>query len=126
MNENRDESILNHILQYSSQITEAVSLFGNSYNIFSSNNTYRNACCLCLLQIGELAGALSEKFTAAHTEIPWKQIKGFRNTVAHAYGTIEPAVTWDIITNDIPELERYCRTCLNELPRGAAAGTEQL
>lgn len=114
MSGNRDENILAHILEYSSQITETVSLFGNSYDIFSSNNTYRNACCLCLLQIGELVGALSKEFTAAHTSIPWRQIKGFRNIVAHAYGTVEPSVAWDIIANDMPKLESYCRTCLGE------------
>lgn len=36
MSGNRDENILAHILEYSSQITETVSLFGNSYDIFSS------------------------------------------------------------------------------------------
>lgn len=114
MNGKRDKNTLEHILQYGGQITETINLFGNSYDIFSSNNTYQNACCLCLLQIGELVGALSAEFTATHTGVPWRQIKGFRNIVAHAYGTVEPSVTWDIITNDMPELESYCRTCLKE------------
>lgn len=108
MNAIRDKNVLAHIMQYCDQIAEAVDLFGDDYRIFSSSNTYRNACCLCLLQIGELVGALSESFTAGHTDIPWKQIKGFRNIVAHAYGTVEPAVVWDIISNDIPELKSYC------------------
>lgn len=115
MSGNRDTDVLTHIIQYCDQITEAVSLFGNDYNVFFTNNTYRNACCLCLLQIGELVGALSEHFIVGHTVIPWKQIRGFRNIVAHAYGTIEPAVVWDILSNDIPELKDYCNTCLIEL-----------
>ena len=65
MNENRDKSILAHIIQYCNQINEAIEIFGNDYGIFFSSNTYRNACCLCLLQIGELAGTLSDNFSAA-------------------------------------------------------------
>ena len=115
MNGKRDISILTHIIQYCNQIDEAVSLFGNDYQTFISSNTYRNACCLCLLQIGELVGTLSEDFTATHADIPWKQIKGFRNIVAHAYGTIEPAVVWDILSHDISELKHYCKNSLNEV-----------
>lgn len=46
MNGKRDKNTLEHILQYGGQITETINLFGKSYDIFSSNNTYRNACCL--------------------------------------------------------------------------------
>lgn len=117
MNGNRDKSILVHIIQYCDQITEAIGIFGNNYDIFSSSNTYRNACCLCLLQIGELVGTLSDSFLNAHKQIPWRQIKGFRNIVAHAYGTIEPAVVWDIISHDLSSLKDYCQTCLAEFQR---------
>ncbi|MCM1233250.1 MAG: DUF86 domain-containing protein [Ruminococcus flavefaciens] len=113
MSANRDESILTHIVQYCDQVSEAVDIFGNEYSVFLANSTYKNACCMCLLQIGELVGALSNDFTVTHTEIPWKQIKGFRNIVAHAYGTIEPEVVWDIISNDLPALKNYCQTMLS-------------
>lgn len=115
MSANRNKSILLHIIRYCDQVSEAVGIFGNEYDTFLSNNTYRNACCLCLLQIGELVGALSDGFTASHTEIPWRQIKGFRNIVAHAYGTIEPEVVWDIISNDLPVLKNYCQSCIPKL-----------
>lgn len=119
MSVNRDKSILIHIVRYCDQISEAIDIFGNDYTIFLSTNTYRNACCLCLLQIGELVGTLSDNFTSAHTEVPWKQIKGFRNIVAHAYGTIEPDVVWDIISNDLPILKDYCQTCIPQLEQSA-------
>lgn len=114
MNVNRDKNVLDHIEQYCDQIGETVALFGSDYNVFSSNNTYRNACCMCLLQIGELTNVLSDDFKDTHPDIPWKQIKGFRNIVAHAYGTIEAPIVWDIVTTDIPELKDYCRKCLEE------------
>lgn len=53
-----------------------------------------------LLQIGELTNSLSEEFLTTHPEIPWKQIRGFRNIIAHAYGTVEPSIVWEIITSE--------------------------
>lgn len=112
MNETRNRNILIHIDQYCDQIAESIDIFGNDYDIFCSSNTYRNACCMCLLQIGELAGTLSNDFISEHTIIPWKQIKGFRNIVAHAYGTVEPSIVWDILSNDIPVLKNFCKSFL--------------
>ncbi len=66
MNGNRDLRILQHIIQYCDQINEAILLFGNDYDVFCSNNTYRNACCLCILQIGELVHSLTDEFKAEH------------------------------------------------------------
>ncbi len=58
----RDKNVLLHIVEYCNQTDETVDLFGKSYETFVSSHTYRNACCLCLLQIGELVNALSEEF----------------------------------------------------------------
>lgn len=61
MKENRDMNIVLHIIKYCKQIEETVALYGKTYDVFSTNNTYRNACCMCLLQIGELTNPLSRK-----------------------------------------------------------------
>lgn len=115
MSGNKNMRILRHMIQYCDQITEAMVLFGKNYDIFKSNNTYRNACCLCLLQIGELTYSLTDDFKISHSGVPWKQIRGFRNIIAHAYGTIEPAVVWDILMNDLPTLKSYCQKCLKDI-----------
>ena len=43
---------------------------------------------------------------------PWRQIKAMRNIVAHSYGTVDPEITWEIITDDIPTLKKYCETII--------------
>ena len=58
----RDLSILQHIVSYCEQIEQAVEHFGNEATIFAENKIYRNATALCILQIGELAGKLTEEF----------------------------------------------------------------
>lgn len=105
---NRDNSILEHIVRYCVEIEETVSRFGRSYQAFSSDSVYRNACALCILQIGELSGHLSEDFRKRHAQIPWREIRGMRNIVAHAYGSVDPASTWKTIEEDIPALKTFC------------------
>ncbi len=108
----RNISILEHIVDYCNQIEETIQRFGNSYDIFSKDAIYRNAAAMCVLQIGELAGKLTDDFRAAHPGAPWRQIKGMRNIAAHSYGTVDPETTWEILTEDISALKTYCTTII--------------
>ena len=108
----RDLSILEHIVVYCEQIEQTIARFGDDYAVFQTDPIYRNASALCILQIGELVGKLSDEFRAAHSEIPWRQIKAMRNIVAHSYGTVDAETTWEVITSDIPDLKRFCASIL--------------
>ena len=79
----RDYQILEKIVQYCNEIEHAHKEYHRSFEAFCKSSTYRNAVALCLMQIGELANRLSENFKAAHSEIPWRAIRGMRNIVAH-------------------------------------------
>ena len=109
---NRNLSVLEHIVSYCEQIEATIDRFVDSYAVFSEDPIYRNAAALCILQIGELVGKLTEDFRAAHPGVPWRQIKAMRNIVAHSYGTIDPEVTWEVMTEDIPALKSYCSNIL--------------
>ncbi len=113
----RDMSILRHILSYCGQIEEAEARFGADKTLFTTDSVYHNAVSLCILQIGELVGNLTDEFRAAHSAIPWREIKLMRNIVAHRYGTVDHSLTWDVMIRDIPELERFCHEILNEWER---------
>ena len=63
-------------------------------------------------QIGELVGKLTDEFREQHPAVPWRQIKAMRNIVAHSYGTVDPEITWEIITDDIPALKKYCEVII--------------
>ena len=104
----KDINIVEHIFNYCVQIEETVKRFGNSQEIFIEDGIYRNAAALCILQIGELVGKLSDEFRSEYKSIPWQQIKAMRNIVAHSYGTVDPYITWEIITEDIPRLKEFC------------------
>lgn len=109
----RNISILRHIVTYCDQIELTVQRFGDG-DVFQNDPIYRNAAALCILQIGELVGNLSDEFRAQHPDVPWRQIKAMRNIVAHRYGTVDPKLTWEIIQGDIPSLKTYCLHIIEE------------
>jgi len=104
----RDRDILVHIADYCKQIIETKNEFDNNKEQFMESATFRNAVCLCLLQIGELVTVLGDEFKESNPEIPWRDIKLLRNIVAHRYGQIDYDVIWDICLTDVPDLLDFC------------------
>ncbi len=108
MNE-RDVDVLSSILKYCEQINEANRQFNSRKKDFEENSVYRNAVAMCVLQIGELVKHLSDEYKMRTAEeIPWYQIQGLRNVVAHEYGKIDTESLWETITEDIPILQDFC------------------
>jgi uncharacterized protein with HEPN domain len=77
---------------------------GVSYAKFEKNNIIRYAIERQLLVIGEAAAHVSEGFREKHPEIPWAQIIGQRNVLAHEYGEILVERIWLAATKSVPEL----------------------
>ena len=69
-----NKSILEHILSYCDEIKATIDRFGDNVEIFINDIDYRKSVSLSILQIGELAGNLSEDYRSSTSEIPWKQI----------------------------------------------------
>jgi uncharacterized protein with HEPN domain len=57
--------------------------------------------------IGEAARRISESFRQAHPEIPWREIIGQRNILAHDYGDVDAELIWKAVTQDLPQLIGY-------------------
>ena len=111
----RDKSILRHIIKYCKDIAEFIDRFGKDFDIFTNDKAYFNAVSMCILQIGELSAGLSEDFRLKTSDkIPWSDIKGMRNIVAHDYGALDEALVWETATSDIPSLLTFC---VSELER---------
>ena len=111
----RDRTIIEHILSYCDDIYEAVERFGNDKELFYKDKHYRNSCAMCILQIGELCGHLSDEFKKSYNKMPWREIKAMRNIVAHKYGSISIEATWETVENDIPQLKEYCKEILETI-----------
>ncbi len=108
----RDRDILKHILRYCEQTDEAHAVFAHSREQFAESSVYRNAVCMCVLQIGELVGQLSDDFKSKNDRIPWRRIRGMRNFVAHEYGKLDMDAVWFTATKSVQELKAFCEDTL--------------
>lgn len=67
------------------------------------------ADCMLIEAIGESVKRIDEKtdgqLFALRPEIPWNQVKGMRNHIAHGYFDINTDYVWDVIQNDLLPLK---------------------
>ena len=54
--------------------------------------------------MGEAARHLDDEFVAAHAEVAWREVRGFRNILAHAYFGVDIAILWPTVRDDVPRL----------------------
>lgn len=53
---------------------------------------------------------LPEEILAAHPEIAWTQIRGFRNILVHQYFGVDADIVRDVVESNLPPLARALRT----------------
>lgn len=81
--------------------------------LFSNDQRDYNASLLLMMHIGEQAFKISVETRKAFPEIDWKNIKNFRNRVAHDYINIDKLVVFSIIKNDLDLLKQQLVNCIN-------------
>lgn len=100
------------IVSYCQRISDNLERYHHDFSAFEADYLFQDACCMCVVQIGELAGALSDEVKAQAPGIPWRVIKDTRNFYVHAYGAIDVPSVWMTLTKDIPELKAACEGML--------------
>lgn len=107
----KEQGTLICIIEHCKRIEEK--MLGVSRDVFEEDKDIFEIVCFNILQIGELAKGLSPDFIKAHGKVPWDNIKGMRDRVAHGYGTINVNIVWDTATNDIKPLHDYCQEIID-------------
>lgn len=110
----RDRRLLEKIVEYCNRVTQNLARYDNSYDAFCEDTLFQDACCMCVLQIGELVGSLSDELKDSHRDIPWRVIKDTRNVYVHSYGSIDVELVWSTLTEDIPKLKQTCTDILKD------------
>lgn len=64
------------------------------------------AVAYCLQTIGEASVQLSEEARNAIPEIPWKEIRGMRNKLVHAYHGADSEIVYNVVINELPKLKK--------------------
>lgn len=101
---------MNRDLQYRQDILEAIEKIQNTvknldYNTFASNADVFDACVRRLEIIGEAVKRLSPEYKDNVPQIPWKEIAGFRDKAIHDYASLNAAIVWETIKNDLSLLQ---------------------
>ncbi|MEG2679350.1 MAG: HepT-like ribonuclease domain-containing protein [Oscillospiraceae bacterium] len=99
----RNEVILHKLIGYVDKITQYCT--GRNYSSFSADSQLVEACVFNLSQMGELVGKLDDSFLEAHSDIPWRAMRGLRNRIVHDYDGVTLRLVWDVIEGDLPELK---------------------
>jgi uncharacterized protein with HEPN domain len=109
---NRDGIILEKIIKYADETALTLQEYGDDFERIKASTTAKNALSMCVLQIGELASLLTDKFKDGHSAAPWRKMKAMRNIAAHNYGIFNVNLLWETVTEEIPELKKYCESIL--------------
>lgn len=56
--------------------------------------------------LGEAVGQLPDEIREQHSEIPWREVRDFRNIVVHKYWEVDTAIVREIIEDRLPGLHQ--------------------
>ena len=88
---------------------------------FNASRMMQDAVVRNIEIIGEAAKNLLEAdpgFAAKYPSIPFTEVYGMRNRVAHGYFAVSTAMIWDSVQVDLPDLRQQIVSVLGELQEG--------
>lgn len=74
---------------------------------FLKDKRTQQAVIMSLIIIGEAATKIMDtapEFTQRHPEVPWRNMRGMRNRVAHGYFDINLDTVWETVQSALPAL----------------------
>ena len=105
MSEGRLSGYLDHMYQAATEACGFVE--GLAKDDFLKDKRTQQAVIMSLIIIGEAVTKVMEgyaEFTQAHTQVPWRNMRGMRNRIAHGYFDVNLDVVWDTVQTALPEL----------------------
>lgn len=85
-----------------------------TFEEFINNPTLTRAFSRSLEIIGEAVKKIPEELKIKYPEIEWKDIAGMRDKLVHEYFGIDYELVWDVIKNEIDELELQIKTIIDQ------------
>ena len=110
------KDFLQHILEAADRVLRYTKGMGRKE--FSADTLVQDAVIRNVEIIGEATNNLLEVapgIAASYPSIPFVQIRGMRNRVAHGYFAVSLSMIWDTVQVDIPELRQQIAKVLGEL-----------
>ena len=76
---------------------------GKTQKQIESNDLLLDSIMFRLIQIAENNDKLTEEFKKKNSTIPWRAMKGMRNTIVHDYGVVDLSIVYDTVINSVPK-----------------------
>jgi|AntRauTorckE6833_2_1112554.scaffolds.fasta_scaffold17317_2 uncharacterized protein with HEPN domain len=100
--------------RYLNHIIESIELINQYSSNMSKHDFYieqekQDAIIRRLEIIGEASKKLPENFRNKYSDVPWREMAGMRDILAHQYFGIDLEIAWETIKNKIPEIEPKIR-----------------
>ena len=104
-----NESRLTDYLEHMQQATKDACSFaeGLGKEDFLADKRTQQAVIMSLIVIGEAATKIMDQhagFADLHPEVPWRNMRGMRNRIAHGYFDINLEMVWDTVQAALPDL----------------------
>jgi uncharacterized protein with HEPN domain len=80
-----------------------------SREVFLLDADMQDATAYRILAIGEASKDFGEDLKTRYPQVPWRQILGMRNLLAHEYFIRESGLIWETIQVGLPQLAEVCR-----------------
>ena len=89
----------------------------NGKEEFLNSPSLQDATLFRLQTIGEAVNQLPNELKEKHSEIPWRQIVGFRNLLAHVYWQVDLNTVWTILEaeGELQSLKAVVIELINDL-----------
>lgn len=100
--QHRDYIVIKKIID---EIEICISLLGDSgQEDFRRNEMCKRAVCMTVINIGELVKNLTMDARKEYSDIPWKEIAGFRDITAHRYQTLNIDDVYVTVKDEFPSI----------------------
>ncbi len=102
---------------YAEEIIEACGkvrryIAGMTFEAFVADERTRDAVIRNIEIIGEAAKGIPDNIAAGAPEIPWRNVRGMRDVLAHGYFGTSTQIVWTTATTRLDEIEAAVRKLL--------------
>jgi Uncharacterized conserved protein len=112
----RVEESLREVIAWTEHIKQADDFAANNEGVI-----LLNAVCMKLIAVGEEVKAIDRrtdgKLLSKYDEIPWKDVMGLRDIIAHHYFDVDAGEIFTVIRTDIPPLLKVINKMISDLSR---------